>query len=63
MTEKLEKLKQDVHVRAMEQVVRKLKHDHMLEFKKKGHESQFLFNDEVKDQMESATTYHQLPFG
>ena len=40
----------------MEQVVRKFKHDRMLEFKKKGHKSQFLFNDDVKDQMESATT-------
>ena len=53
MTEKLE---QDVHARqdaAVEQVVKKLKHDRTLKFKKKGHKRQFLFYDEVKDQMES----------
>ena len=41
MTEKLEKLEQDVHARldmAAEQVVKKLKCDRSLEFKKKGHE-------------------------
>ena len=53
MTEKLE---QDVHARqdtAVEQVVKKLKCDRTLEFKKKGHKRQFLFNDEVKDRVES----------
>ena len=59
MTEKLKKLEQDVHAgqdTAAERVVKKLKRDRTLEFKKKGHERQFLFNDEVKDRMESAAT-------
>ena len=59
MSEKLEKLEQDVHAgqdTAAERVVKKLKRDRTLEFKKKGHERQFLFNDEVKDRMESAAT-------
>ena len=59
MTEKLEKLEQDVHAgqdTAAEWVVKKLKRDRTLEFKKKGHERQFLFNDEVKDRMESTAT-------
>lgn len=59
MSEKLEKLEQDVHAgqdTAAERVVKKLKRDRTLEFNKKGHERQFLFNDEVKDRMESAAT-------
>ena len=58
LSEKLEKLKKDVHAgqdMAAEHVVKKLKRDRGLEFKKKGHERQFFFNDKVKDKMENAT--------
>jgi len=53
-----EKLEQDVntgHDTTAKWVMKKLKCDRSLEFKKKGHERQFLFNDKVKDRMESAT--------
>ena len=62
MSEKLEKLEKDVHAgqdTAAERAVKKLKRDRGLEFKKKGHERQFLFNDEVKDKMENATAAMQ----
>ena len=62
MSEKLEKLEKDVHVgqdTAAECVVKKLKRDRGLEFKKKGHERQFLFNNEVKDKMDNATVAMQ----
>ena len=59
MSDKLEQLERDVHAGqdvAAERVVKKLKRDRGLEFKKKGHEKQFLFNDEIKDRMESAAS-------
>ena len=40
---------------AAERVIKKLKRHRELEFKKKGHERQFLFNDEAKDKIENTT--------
>ena len=37
-----------------ERVVTKLKRDRGYEFKKKGHEKQYLFNDDIKDKLDSA---------
>ena len=48
MSQKLEQLERDVHAGqdvAAERVVKKLKRDRGYEFKKKGHEKQYLFND------------------
>ena len=59
MSNKLEQLEWDVHMGqgvAAEHIVKKFKRDCGLEFKKKSHEKQFLFNDEIKDRMESAAT-------
>ena len=57
MNQKLEQLERDVHAGqdvATERVVKKLKRDRGHEFKKKGHEKQYLFNDEIKDKVDSA---------
>ena len=51
---KLEKLEKEVATGqedATQQVVKQLKEDRTLVFKKKGNERQFLFNNNVKDQM------------
>ena len=57
MSQKLEQLERDVHAGqdvAAERVVKKLKRDRGYEFKKKGHEKQYLFNDDIKDKLDSA---------
>ena len=57
MSDKLERLERDVQAgqeMAAEKVVKKLKRDRGYEFKKKGHERQYLFNDDIKDKMDSA---------
>ena len=57
MNQKLEQLERDVHTGqdvAAERVVKKLKRDRGHEFKKKGHEKQYLFNDDIKDKVDSA---------
>ena len=57
MNQKLEQLKHEVHAGqdvAAERVVKKLKRDKGHEFKKKGHEKQSLFNDDIKDKLDSA---------
>lgn len=58
MTEKIEKLEKDAHAGqdvVADRVVKRLKRERGLEFKKKGHEMQYLFNDEIKDKMETTT--------
>ena len=57
MSDKLERLERDVQTGqevAAEKVVKKLKRDRGYEFKKKGHKKQYLFNDDIKDKMDSA---------
>ena len=59
MTKKLEKLERDVQAGqdvAAERVVKKLKRDRGQEFRKKGNEHQFVFNDEIKDRIEAASS-------
>ena len=56
MSDKLERLERDVQVGqkvAAERVVKKLKRGRGYEFKKKGHEKQYLFNDDIKDKVDS----------
>ena len=48
-------MEKDVHDVVADQVVKRLKRECGLEFKKKGHEMQCLFNDEIKDKMETVT--------
>jgi len=48
-------LEKDVHDVVADQVVKRLKQECGLEFKKKGHEMQCLFIDEIKDKMETVT--------
>ena len=54
---RLDKLERDVasgQEDATQRVVKRLKEDRTLIFKKKGNEKQFLFNDNIKDQIEAA---------
>ena len=58
MTEKMNKLERDVYAGqddAADRVVKRLKREKGLEFKKKGHEIQYLFNEGLGDKMESAS--------
>ena len=61
---KLEQLEQEEaalgQVEATQQVVKRLKEDRTLVFKKKGNERQFLFNDNVKDQIDMADKQLEL---
>ena len=59
MSKKLEKLERDVQAGqdvAAERVVKKLKRDRGYEFRKKGNEHQFVFNDEIKDRIDTASS-------
>ena len=59
MTKKLEQLKGDVQASqdgAAEHVVKKLKRDCGYEFRKKGNEHQFTFNDGIKDRINAASS-------
>ena len=54
LRKRLDRLEKDVAVRqeeVTERVVKKLKEDQMFTFKKTGNEKQFIFNDNVKDQL------------
>ena len=58
MTEKMNELKRDVYAGqddVADRVVKRLKREKGLEFKKKGHEIQYLFNEGLRDKMESAS--------
>ena len=58
MMEKMNKLERDVYAGqddAADRVVKRLKREKGLEFKKKGHEIQYLFNEGLGDKMESAS--------
>ena len=60
---RLEKLEKDMssgQEEATQRVVKRLKEDRTLVFKKKGNEKQFLFNDNVKDQIDSAGKHLDL---
>ena len=59
MSKKLEKLERVVQAGqdvAAERVVKKLKRDRGYEFRKKGNEHQFVFNDEIKDRIDTASS-------
>ena len=59
MTKKLEKLERDIQAGqdvAAERVIKKLKQDQGYEFRKKGNEHQFVFNDEIKDRIDVASS-------
>ena len=63
MSDKLERLERDVQAGqevAAEKIVKKLKRDRGYEFKKKGHERQYLFNDDIKDKMDSAASLSKV---
>ena len=58
MTEKMNKLERDVYTGqddVADRVVKRLKREKGLEFKKKGHEIQYLFNEGLRDKIESAS--------
>ena len=60
---RLEKLEKDVssgQEQATQRVVKRLKEDRTLVFREKGNEKQFLFNDNVKDQIDSAEKHLDL---
>ena len=60
---KLERLKREVasgQEDATQKVVKRLKEDRTLVFKKKGNERQFRFNDNVKDQIDAAGKHLDL---
>ena len=46
--------------KATQQVVKRLKEDRTLVFKKKGSEKQFLFNENVKNQIDSVEKHLYL---
>ena len=60
LRKRLDQLEKDMAVGqedATQRVVKKLKEDQTFTFKKKGNERQFIFNDNVKDQL-LATSKH-----
>ena len=57
MSQKLEQVECDVHTGqdvVAKRVVKKFKRDRGYEFQKKGREKQYLFNDDIKDKLDSA---------
>ena len=57
MSQKLEQVERDVHTGqdvVAKRVVKKFKRDRGYEFQKKGREKQYLFNDDIKDKLDSA---------
>ena len=62
----LDQLEKDVavgHENATQHVVKKLKEDQTIVFKKKGNEKQYIFNDNVKDQFFATVELLDLPEG
>ena len=57
LDEKLKKLEQDVATAqedATERAIKRAKRDRPYEFRRKGHQEQFMFNEEVADRVEAA---------
>ena len=60
MVERLDQLEQDVATNqdmSAQRMVKKIRRDRGYEFKRKGNEKQFLFNDELKDRIEAASAH------
>ena len=60
MGHRLNQPEKDVAVRqdkAAQHMVKKLKRDRWYEFKRKGNEKQFLFNDKLKDRIKAAALH------
>ena len=54
---KLKKLEKDVAAAqedATERAIKRAKRDRLIEFKRKGHQEQYVFNEEVDDHLEAA---------
>ena len=60
MVQRLDQLEQDVATNrdmSAQRMVKKIRRDRSYEFKREGNEKQFLFNDELKDRIEAASTH------